>query len=128
VEVAQRIEKLCRLHMDRELDSLVSGDEDATALLARILAAVRTGVPDPEGLDRDLDALETFAASNEIDGLTTSNRRFERLLGGGRGPVAHVSQCPNGYCSRREIEYGAPSPVGYCAILDKPLDRVPVDL
>jgi hypothetical protein len=129
VEAAHRIEKLCQLHTDGELESLVSGDEAATALLARILASVQTGVPDPEALGLDLDELERFAARCGIDGLTTAVRAYKPPPDPGSGnSVAHVSLCPNRCCSRAEIEYGAPSRVGDCAILGQPLDRVRLEL
>jgi hypothetical protein len=129
VSLPERIEQLCRRNAEGEVDELAARDAAVTGVLARILAGVRGGAPDPDQLTEDLDALEAAAVNSGLEGLTKSSRVFRDLPSSVSGdPLAHALLCPVRACARRQIVYGPDVPALECALTDRPLDHVRLDL
>lgn len=103
VLVLERVAQLCAsLGSDPGLRAMLIDHGVTEAHWETLLTAVRDGV-DPPALTRVLDAVEQAAAAAGIDGLTTADRRYERLPDAGPGPrtVHGWSQCPHSHpCGR----------------------------
>ncbi|MCP3803505.1 hypothetical protein NLX83_29965 [Allokutzneria sp. A3M-2-11 16] len=121
-------ERLGRLCLNLARDPGLSAVLDDAGLPAEhwdaLADAVRAGA-DPDALTRVLDAVEEAAAAAGIDGLTSTDRRFQPLPGAASGVrVAHGWRCPHAHpCGRVEVRAdGAPE----CSLTADPLTPVKV--
>ncbi|MCX5610216.1 MULTISPECIES: hypothetical protein [unclassified Streptomyces] len=122
VELAERVERLCREHgRGGQLVALLE-EEGAENLLDEAVALATSADYAPTRMRQVLDAIEQALAAQGVHGLTRPDRAFSALpgvQGARRTPSAHV--CPLSRCTRGEADQGR------CALADQPLEAVPLD-
>ncbi len=128
METRERIEWLCRHSDDPGLADLLA-QPDLAAALAEIKAAIRLGAFDTQGLIDDLDIVDEALAQA---GIESSGGRgdggYWRLPGSRAHPVVHAWVCPNGVCSRVDLDKDvAPDTAPTCPVTGHALDHIRLD-
>ncbi|NJP29586.1 hypothetical protein FLW53_36400 [Microbispora sp. SCL1-1] len=110
-EIAERIERVCTLLGDGELEACAD-QAGAGEILTRILAALGDSEYDDPALVRDLDALDGAMAECGFGAVTQPERVYQPLDGSGAGhPVVQAWVCPaHRRCSRVEPVAGTRQP------------------
>ncbi|KPI34243.1 hypothetical protein OV450_5947 [Actinobacteria bacterium OV450] len=123
VELAERVERLCREHgRGGQLVALLeeAGAED---LLDEAVALATSADYAPTRMREVLDAIEGKLAGQGVHGLTRPDRAFSALPGvrSGTGGTASAHVCPLSRCTRGEAGQGR------CALADRPLEAIRID-
>ncbi|GAA2619633.1 hypothetical protein [Streptomyces vastus] len=122
MSLPERVERVCEELGRGHLPDLAR-EAGALPLLERIVASVRAGIPEPEGMSADLDSLDEALAALGIDGVTGADRSYEELPGTATHRPEDVWVCPERRCARG-LPAAADGPVPVCAVLGTPLERV----
>lgn len=121
VELAERVERLCREHSrDGQLRGLLEED-GAEALLDEAMALVTAADFTPARMREVLDEIERVLAAQGVHGLTRPNREWTPLPGVRPQEAAVTARiCPLGRCTRAAV--GAER----CALGGRDLEPVPL--
>jgi hypothetical protein len=121
VELAERVERLCREHgRDGQLAALLE-EAGAADLLDEAVALVISADYDPRRMREALDRIERELAAQGIHNLTRTDRVFSPLPSvqpPGQPPSGYV--CPLSRCTRGQATQGR------CALADRRLEQLPL--
>ncbi|MFE9168827.1 hypothetical protein ACFYNZ_04735 [Streptomyces kebangsaanensis] len=119
VELAERVERLCREHgRNGDLADMFE-EAGAEELLDTFIALLTRENTDPVRLSATLDAIDEALASIGLHGLTRPNRSWSQLPGvRPRSPEVACYVCPLKRCDRVESESAR------CSLAERPLERV----
>jgi hypothetical protein len=121
VELAERVERLCREQgRDGQLTALLE-EAGAAGLLDEAVALITSSAYDPQRMRETLDRIERELAAQGVHGLTRPDRAYSPLPGvrvPGQPPSGYV--CPLSRCTRGEAVQGR------CALADRRLQELPL--
>ncbi|MFF4039671.1 hypothetical protein [Streptomyces sp. NPDC001816] len=119
VELAERVERLCREHGRKGDLADMLEEAGAGELLDDFIELLTQENTDPQQLSAALDSIDEALASIGLHGLTRPNRSWSPLPGVRPGdPEVTCYVCPLKRCDRVESE-GA-----RCSLGERPLERV----